>query len=272
MLPVTDYLDYRKYILDYYKEHKELSSFSWRGFSRIAGFGSPVYLKRVADGKHNLSLQAAERVGKSMNLVGKSLVYFKFMVLFKSAKTSEERELAFKQMQKIGCASESALHSRDFLRFYSSYKNLVVRELVALMPEATPSKIAQMAIPEMTPVEVAESIGLMLRLGILVKDGNNKLHQTAKVISMMGPTKQVASTKLQAAMGNLALEAIKKLPFAERNMTGLTVGISPKTYKRIIYEISEFHKKIASIVTDDMESSRVYRLNLQLFPLSKSVK
>ncbi len=272
MQPVTDYLDYRKYILDYYKEHKEQGSFSWREFSRIAGFGNPVYLKRVTEGVHNLSLQSAGRVAKGMNLVGKDLIYFKLMVLFKNAKTSQERESAFKRMQKIGRDNDSTLHSKDVLRFFSSYKNLVVRELATFIPEATPSKIAQMAIPEMSPVEVADSIGLMLKLGILEKAENGKLHQTSKVISMIEPAKQVASTKLQIAMGKLALDAMQKIPFAERNMTGLTIGISPKTYKRIVYEISEFHKKIAAIVTEDTESNQVFRLNLQLFPLSKIVK
>lgn len=66
-LPVVEYLDYRKYIMDYYIERKSSIGFTtWRAFAQKAIFSSPVYLKQVADGKCNLSSAAAERVAKAM--------------------------------------------------------------------------------------------------------------------------------------------------------------------------------------------------------------
>lgn len=61
-----EYLDYRKYIMDYYIERKSSIGFTWRAFAQKAKFSSPVYLKQVADGKCNLSSAAAERVAKAM--------------------------------------------------------------------------------------------------------------------------------------------------------------------------------------------------------------
>ena len=50
MKTVTEYKNYREYILDYYKERKRCSAFTWREFAKIAGFASGSYLKLVCDG------------------------------------------------------------------------------------------------------------------------------------------------------------------------------------------------------------------------------
>ena len=42
---------------DFYEEKKK-SGFTWREFSKIAGFASPSYLKLVSEGKSSLSRTA----------------------------------------------------------------------------------------------------------------------------------------------------------------------------------------------------------------------
>ena len=50
MKSVIEYKDYREYVLDYYRERKRTSAFTWREFAKIAGFASGSYLKLVCDG------------------------------------------------------------------------------------------------------------------------------------------------------------------------------------------------------------------------------
>ena len=47
------------------------------------------------------------------------------------------------------------------------------------------------------------------------------------------------------------------------------MGISKKTFQRISQEVEKFRQKIVSIACEDQNSEQVYRLNLQLFPLTK---
>jgi uncharacterized protein (TIGR02147 family) len=54
MKSVIEYKDYREYVLDYYRERKRTSAFTWREFAKIAGFASGSYLKLVCDGKTRL--------------------------------------------------------------------------------------------------------------------------------------------------------------------------------------------------------------------------
>ena len=50
------------------------------------------------------------------------------------------------------------------------------------------------------------------------------------------------------------------------------MGISRETYERIVKELDDFRHKIISIAAEDKNIEQVYRLNLQLFPLTKNVK
>ena len=53
---------------------------------------------------------------------------------------------------------------------------------------------------------------------------------------------------------------------------GFTLGISENAYRRLVEEIAAFRKRIKEIVSEDEGSSRVYRLNLHLFPLSEKLR
>jgi uncharacterized protein (TIGR02147 family) len=48
MKPITEYQDYRRYMQDFYDERKKFG-FTWREFSKEAGFASPSYLKLVCE-------------------------------------------------------------------------------------------------------------------------------------------------------------------------------------------------------------------------------
>lgn len=69
MKSVFEFYDYRKFMRAFYEERKRTSVFSWREFSRLAGFSSPNYMKVVCDGKSRLSKAGVVRVASAMGLV-----------------------------------------------------------------------------------------------------------------------------------------------------------------------------------------------------------
>ncbi len=70
MKPITEYQDYREYMRDFYEERKRSSLFSWREFSKLAGFTSPNYIQLVCEGKSRLSKTGVEKIATSMELAG----------------------------------------------------------------------------------------------------------------------------------------------------------------------------------------------------------
>ena len=72
-------------------------------------------------------------------------------------------------------------------------------------------------------------------------------------------------------MSKLATPAID-LPVEERHFSGITMGLSRESYNKIENLLDEFRRKIVAIAAEDKNIEQVYRLNLQLFPLTKNMK
>ena len=72
-------------------------------------------------------------------------------------------------------------------------------------------------------------------------------------------------------MGELALNTLDKVPVTERNFSTLTLGLTEKSYQKILKELVYFRRKIIALATNEDEVERVYELNLQLFPLTRKL-
>ena len=101
MKSVTEYKNYREYVLDYYQKRKRCSAFTWREFAKDAGFASGSYLKLVSDGKTRLREESAKKTALAMGLVGFEFDYFVLMVRYENAKTDLEKKKCFEEMQAL---------------------------------------------------------------------------------------------------------------------------------------------------------------------------
>lgn len=273
MRPIVEYLDYRKYILDFYKEQKTCSGFTWRDFAGKVGFKNPVYLKQVCDGKYNLSSSAVEKIIVAMELKGFEIPYFELLVNFAHAKTEGLRQSYFEQVVAFIREFSSVNLKDDAFKYFESWKNPVIREIASAMPMAKNSEIAKACIPEISSSEVNETLQFLERIGLLQKKKNGSYVETKKVVSVMNrDAVPIAATRMQQDMAKFAENAIVNTPMNERNISGLTMGISEDMYRRVSEELVNFRKKIISMVAEEKQKvERVYRLNLQLFPLSKKL-
>ncbi len=271
MKPIVEYSDFRQYMLDYYEERKRRSVFSWREFSKIAGFTSSSYMKVVCDGKSKLSRIGVERTGAAMGLVGFEMDYFRAMVEFGQAATEEKKKGAYENMLAIAKVHKVRVLEGDLFEFYDSWQNPVVRELAPLMPGATPGEIAKKCYPEMTAAEVQQSLNFLMKAGLLKKAGDSAFVQAETSITGTPDATRLALRGMHRQMSKLATPALD-LPVEQRNFSGVTMGVSRESYERIVKVLDECRRQIIAIAADDKNIDQVYRLNLQLFPLTKNVK
>ncbi len=271
MKPIVEYSDFRQYMLDYYEERKRRSVFSWREFSKIAGFTSSSYMKVVCDGKSKLSRIGVERTGAAMGLVGFEMEYFRAMVEFGQAATEEKKKAAYENMLAIAKVHKVRVLEGDLFEFYDSWQNPVVRELAPLMPGATPGEIAKKCYPEISAAEVQQSLNFLTKAGLLKKAGDSSFVQAETSITGTPDATRLALRGMHRQMSKLATPALD-LPVEQRNFSGVTMGVSRESYERIVKVLDECRRQIIAIAADDKNIDQVYRLNLQLFPLTKNVK
>ena len=271
MKPIVEYQDYHAFLSDYYEERKRTSAFSWREFAKIAGFVSPSYLKDVCAGKTNLSKVTMGRVASAIGLAGHEVTYFEAMVQFGNAKTDDAKKKFLEQMHAIALDHKVRIIDKDAFEYYDSWKNSVVRELAPMMPGAMPGEIAKACTQEISALEVRKSLAFLERAGLLKQVRENVYEQTDKAVVGSKEGLTLAIRSMHREMGQLGIDSLDRFASNERNVTGVTMGIDHEAYERIVHELDECRKKITAIADDCCNIKQVYRLNLQLFPLSKEV-
>lgn len=272
MKPVMEYSNYRVFIRDYYAERKDRSGFTWRDFAKASGYSSPVFLKLVCDGKANLSDVGIERVAAAMGLVGLDLQYFRLLVAFDHEKDTASKKRVYAEMRKLAKENSFALVGEDQYDYFDNWVNPVLREVAPMLPGATPAKLSEKLLFDVDTAQVKKSLNVLQKTSLLQKDDQGNFIQGNKAISSgCLETASLAIRNMHHQMGELAVKSLDEVPTEERDISGMTVGISEAAFEKISKEIADFRRRISAIVLEDSAEDRVYRLNVQLFPLTKKL-
>lgn len=277
---ITEYLDYRVYMREFYEERKRTSAFTWREFAKLSGFASSGYLKLVCDGKTRLRATGAENVAKAMDLSGYQVEYFCHMVDFCDAQDSVKKQQAYDEMQRLADANKVRILGGDAYSYFSNWYNPALRELAPIMPGARPIDMSKMLYPYVPAADVRNSLDKMVQMGLLeeiCEDGVTAYRQVDVGINPVLSQDQkaavnVAMRSLQKQFSKMAASAVDEFSASERSLSGMTVGLDRSAYERIEKEIAGFRKRIESIVSEVKKYDRVYRMNLHLFPLSRKLE
>ena len=280
MKPIVEYLDYRVYMREFYEERKRTSAFTWREFSKLSGFASSGYLKLVCDGKTRLRKAGAESVAKAMGLSGFQVEYFCCMVEFCDAQTNEEKQAAYGEMCRLADANKVRILGGEAYSYFSSWINPTLRELAPIMPGAKPLEMARMLCPSVPAADVRYSLDQMVQMGLLRRiesEGRVTYEQADVGINPVDNADHkaainVAVRSMQKQFARLAADALDEFDGSERNLSGITMGLDRVAYERVAKEMTKFRKKIESIVSEVKDYDRVYRINLQMFPLTRKLE
>ena len=268
---ILKYKDYRRFLQDFYDWKKRTSAFSWRDYSKMAGFISPVFMKQVCEGKANLGKKATVKVADAFNFVGMERDYFFNMVTYAQAKTDEKRRYAYAEMQSIADANKVSFIGGEAYRYYDSWIHPVVRELAYAMPRAMPKEIARKCTNEVSAKEVRDSIDFQVDAGILKRTSDGTYVQTDKLLAGDTQSLSLAVRSMNKQMAIFAVDAIDRFSAEDRFVSGITMGVSSEAYGMIVEVLRKCREKVQNIILRDDKVERVLRLNLQLFPLTEKV-
>lgn len=269
MKSVFEFYDYRKYMREFYEERKRVSAFSWREFSRLAGFSSPNYMKVVCDGKSRLSKAGVDRVATAMELVDYEREYFTLLVDYAESLDEGKKKQALARIRELSREYRVKMLDGDSYAYFESWLNPVMRELAPMNPGAKPLALARMCYPEASATEVRESLDFMVHAGILEKKGEYEYAQAEKIVSGSSEIMPLAIRSMHRQMAKFAGEALDSIPVSRRHITGVTLSVTKAEYARIVMELEHFRQKILNIARGVKRGEQVYRLNLQFFPLTK---
>ena len=76
---------------------------------------------------------------------------------------------------------------------------------------------------------------------------------------------------MQRKMLEFAADSIDRFGPQDRSVSGVTFTVNRECYERIAHEIDAFRKKIVAIASEAEDADQIYRLNVQLFPMTWNI-
>ncbi|MFH1357018.1 MAG: TIGR02147 family protein [bacterium] len=290
---VFSYDNFRDFIAAYYESKKQEmpDKFSHRYFSRLAGFKAPNFIYLVIQGKRNLTDESIQKIANVMNLNNRPLEYFRALVHFNQAKTEADRLSCFEALKEFKEYIKARLLKQDQTAYLLKWYYPVVREMIK-WPDFTPQPnwVAARIRPRILLDQAKEALEVLLALGLARVTKNGKWEQDYPKISTkdQGLGREIVSYHKQ----NIGLsQRCLEQPASDRNVSSVTMSISPALFEVIRRRLECFNKEINGLITKEvtkeflrknnieeqliskkgfLDVSEVCQLNMQYFKIAKS--
>lgn len=271
----SQYLDYAQFLEDAYQWLKaRRRSFSYVEFADELGFNKTNVIFLIARGSRRLSPKAADKIIAALHIKGAERLYFETLVRYQNARLASERDALFARLTELKSRCVVSPLEQSQLEYFSEWFHPVIREMITLAGfRADPQWIVNHIEPRLLPEQVKKSLALLQELKLVEKDEvSGTLVQTDRTVSTGDEIANHAVVRYHQRNIEIGRESVMNFDHTERNVSSVTVAISPEVFDKISDEISTFRKRILQLSEECSDPERVYQLNIQFFPYTKSFK
>jgi uncharacterized protein (TIGR02147 family) len=271
----SQYLEYETFLEDVFQWVKLRSkSYSYILFAEDLGFSKTNVIHLMIRGKRRLSVKGAERIIGALLIKSTERLYLETLVRYQNARLASDREALFARLMDLKSKSLSSPLEQSQLEYYNEWFHPVIREMVGIRGfNPDPHWIVKHIEPRVLPDQARKSLALLEELKIVKRNENTKqLELTQQHISTGDEIASHAVVRYHQRTIEIGREAVMNFDHTERNISSVTMSISEDVFEKIADEISGFRKRILEISEQSKDPDRVYQLNIQLFPFTKSVK
>ena len=269
---VLQYTNYRVYLRDYYEfKKKTVPAFSLRFFAEKAGLSSHAHLKLTIDGKRNITKNTVVKLIHGLGLDGQRAAYFESLVFFNQAQTDADKQVYYAQLLKA--SPRSKLHKMDAAQFriFREWHHSAILEMVALKDfRPIPDWISKRLGGLITPVQVTESLKLLVELGLLVKTANG-YRQRDPLITTDDEVQDMMVKMYHLQMLKLSADMLSALPGSQRDVSALTFSIKREDFPNLKKHLQLMRKELLDFSAKAGEGEDVVQINIQLYPLTRGV-
>lgn len=266
---IYSFTDYRDFLKDRYRQLKEADPvFSFRHFSKQAGFGSPNYLKLVMDGKRNLSNDAIAKFAKGLRLDNHEGEYFRYMVEFNQCENPHKKKVYEAKLVYLRELFKVKTLIPELYDYYHDWYHAAIREIVKKGGvKNEPATIAASLVPNISETEARDSIALLTKLkfvsekdGVLINTEGGEIDTTSAALAQKIYYEQMAE---------LAAQSLYTQGPDTQDFESLTLSMPADKVKEVRDKIREL---IHSMNSQHGSGEAVYQLNIQFFALTKPME
>lgn len=271
---IFEYDDYRRYLRDLYQFLKSTKpNFSYRFFSRMAGFTSPNFLQLIIENKRNLSGESVDKFAKALKLAREETKFFRTLVALNQAQTGEERVFHAEQLLRLRPYRKVNPLKEAQHYYYSHWYLVPIRELVGLEGfREDPQWISRQLEPSISVGDAKKALETLETLQLVRRDARGKLVQSDALVSTGDQVASALVAQFHREMIEKGRESLDRFGAADRQISSVTLGLSPAGMKKIRVLIDRFRKELMEVARRDVHPTRVAQFNFQLFPLTQEIE
>jgi len=268
---IFEFLDYREYLRAYYAAAKSsVPAFSYRYFSRRAGFSSPNYLKLVTDGQRSLTPGSTRKMLKGLGLEGEEARFFADLVDFAQASDAEKKNEAYERVAASQQFRRARKIDHSMFEYLSRWYLPAIREMAGRSDfRDDPTWIAGQVFPPITPIQARDALQLLFEMGLLIRGDDGVVHRGEPTWTTGHEVRSLAIGNYHRQMLQRAADSIEAVPREMRDVSALTVVVEEDTVGELKERIHAFRESLIERCERDERRKHVYQIGIQLFPLSK---
>lgn len=270
MVNIFEYLDYRKYLEDYYKVRKANSSkFSFRWFAKKAGYSSSGYYSNVIKGIHPLSGIYIDKFIKGLDLGDLEAKYFNVLIKYQNSKSVVDKQKYLEELVSFKPSEFFRLKQSHHL-YYSKWYIPIVHQALTLFSYTNQAKeLADFIRPRLNKSDVIKAIDLLKDLNLIVQDEDYYWRPISP--SSVGGSEVGAHAirSFQKELLDRAKESIELVPPDKRHIVSTTMTVNQQGIQEIKDMVVEFQNKVISYNNNNEQHQKLYQLNVQFFPMSR---
>lgn len=264
---IYDFSSYRDFLKDRYRQLKECDpTFSFRSFSKDAGFGSPNYLKLVMDGKRNLSDEAIAKFAKGIRLDRHESEFFYYLVSHNQCENVSRKRVFEAKLEYLKELFKVKNLIPELYDYYHDWYHAAIREMARKGGiKNDPAMIGKSLVPAISEDEARGSVVLLKKLNFIQETQEGQLETTDRTESL---EPGVAEKIQQEQMAELGAQSIYTQNSGWQGFESVTVSLPAE-------KIEQLRARVRDIVVELQEASSsnpndvVYQLNVQLFALTR---
>ncbi len=270
MKNIYEYLDYRKFVSDFFVEQRENSPFfSFRYAEKKVGVDASN-LSKIVQGKRHITNTAFDSFVKLFKFDERETSYFRLLINFSKSRNEKSTREYFEQIMTFNSITANKIET-DRYEFYQQWYYTAVLALLYFFPAKWGDwkEIGEHLQPKINDEQAEKAVALLQKLNFIKVSAEGDISHTNSIITSGEQWKSIALETFQKQTIQLALEAMDTATIDERYISTLTVTLSDDSYQRIKAVTAEYRKAVLKEVAESGETNRVYQINLQMFPLCK---
>lgn len=276
---LSTYMDYRKFLLDYYlfkreQTKKHLRPYSYSIFAAAANIKSPNYLKMIIEGKRNLSEDMIGKFARALAFNKQHSEEFRLLVMFNQSADPAERNLLLKQLSEYRVSYKLKTGEID-KKSFEKLPSWVAWVLYAMIDQEGVSfkieDLRNLLRGKVKADEIQSAMKSLIDAGEVVVDEEGNLKKTRALAESSEEIPVALIRKLQSQLMLLGLESLYQDPPTDREFGTITLALTKTEFEDIRFKLRQLRKQIHkdnSINRMNSRGDRVYQLNLQLFPVT----